>query len=202
MYEYLRGIVKEKKNDSVILEINDIGYLIYVDKYTYNATQMNETVVFYIYYHVSENEQSFYGFKTNEERQIYLALISVSGIGVKTGIKYLSETPAFKIAEYISNKRIDLLSNIKGLGEKKAEKIVLELKGKELYFSKHLNQDKNSFSSADNFNNTYQETLLALKNLGYKQKEIILALEKVFEQNKNLSLEEAIKKTLTVISKF
>ncbi len=195
MYDYIKGKVAFKGINYLVVENNSIGYKIHSSLSTYHQIKLEDEVTIYIYFQVKENEQTFYGFSDKYERDVFSAIMSVSGIGPKLGLKVLAEIKADKLITAIANQDIELLKKVKGLGEKTVGKMVLDLNNKinHLLYSGIKVENKSS-------NNVYNQTLEALKTLGYKDGEIKKVLALTFD-GEVLNLEEAVKKTLKALSK-
>lgn len=131
MINYLIGEIIVKNNSSVVLENNGIGYEIFASATTISTLPVQgATARVYTYLHVREEELSLYGFSTLEEKEMFLKLIDVSGIGPKVALGILSGIRLSDLAVAIKTGDTKLLSTVKGLGKKTAERIVLELKDK------------------------------------------------------------------------
>lgn len=131
MYSYIIGIVTHKEEGKISLENNGIGYEIYVSNQTLSSFPFdNEPVKLFTYLVVREDEMSLFGFSTQEEKNLFLKLITVSGIGPRIAIGILSEITISGLLSAICNEDVRTLSKIKGIGKKTAERIVLELKDK------------------------------------------------------------------------
>ena len=179
MFEYIKGIVTDIKPNGIVLENNGIGYFIYVSNpYIFNVN--NEYKV-YIYEHILENEDSLYGFKTSKDKELFLKLISVKGLGPKMTLPLLVEDQSIESA--IEREDITYLKKFPKIGDKLAKQIVLDLKGK-------LSKDENI--------KTNDELKEALLGLGYKEKEIKNVISKV---DNSLSIEEQIKVSLKLLLK-
>lgn len=131
MYAYLIGNITQKETGKIVLENNRIGYEIFVSNQTVNSVPFeNETVKIYTYLNVREDEMSLYGFLSLEEKNLFLKLISVSGIGPKMAISILSEISISGLIKAIASEDLKTICKIKGLGKKTAERLLLELKDK------------------------------------------------------------------------
>lgn len=184
MYSYIVGIVKEIKGNSIIVENNNIGYLIYTpNPFVFKE---NEEYKIYIYEHIREDEHSLYGFKDIEERELFLNLLSVKGLGPKLALPILATGSVSGIIDAIERENILYLKKFPKIGDKVARQIILDLKGKLV-------------SSSDNVvSNNYDELTEVLRGLGYKQKDIVSVLPKI---NIELGLEEQIKEALRLLLK-
>ena len=185
MYSYFIGIVTEINSNSIVLECNKIGYLIYVpNPFSYQIG--NEYKVF-VYNKITEDEYSLYGFKTSEEYELFLKLISVKGLGAKLALPIIATGSVSGIKDAIDRENILYLTKFPKIGEKLARQIVLDLK------------DKITIDVADELleNNTEDliDTLIAL---GYKTNEIKKVIGGI---DVSLSLEEQVKEALKLLLK-
>ncbi len=182
MYSYIKGIVTFIKSNSIVLENNDIGYMIYVaNPYSFNE---QEEYTVYVYQHIKEDENSLYGFKTLEEKELFLKLIDVKGLGPKMALVMLASASIEGVIDAINRENILYLKKIPKIGEKLAKQIVLDLKGK-VYTDKEIIEE-----------NPEEELIEALQALGYKDKDIKKVVVKV---SKDLTLEDQIKEALKLL---
>ena len=187
MYDYIKGIVTTIKNNAIVLENNGIGYLVYVaDPYSY---ELNKECKVYIYQHVMEDENSLYGFKTLEEKDFFLKLISVKGLGCKMALPILAVGSVDGIMDAIERENILYLKKFPKIGDKLAKQIILDLKGKLEFIGVGISDDEIKVE------NELKEALIAL---GYKEKEIIPVIAKV---DTSLSIEGQIKDALKLLLK-
>ena len=182
MYGYIRGIVKEIDSNYIVLENNDIGYVIYVpNPYSYI---LNNTYQVYIYTKVAEDEYSLYGFKTREDKELFLKLISVKGLGPKMALPILATGSIEGIVDAIERDNILYLKKFPKIGDKLARQIILDLRGKLVKTDSAVNQD--------------DELVEALMALGYKNADIKKILPKI---DNSLSIEDKIKESLKIMLK-
>lgn len=182
MYSYIKGIVTFIKSNSIVLENNGIGYMIYVaNPYSFNE---QEEYTVYVYQHIKEDENSLYGFKTLEEKELFLKLIDVKGLGPKMALVMLASASIEGVIDAINRENILYLKKIPKIGEKLAKQIVLDLKGK-VYTDKEIIEE-----------NPEEELIEALQALGYKDKDIKKVVVKV---SKDLTLEDQIKEALKLL---
>lgn len=131
MYAYIMGIITQKEQGKITLENNGIGYEINVSNLTLEAfTFDNEPVKIYTYLNVKEDDMSLYGFLSLEEKNMFMQLISVGGIGPKMALGILSEISISGLINAIASEDLKRLCKVKGLGKKTAERLILELKDK------------------------------------------------------------------------
>ena len=187
MYDYIKGTVTGLKNNAIVLENNGIGYLIYVSNpYSYE-TQKDYKV--YVYQQVREDENSLYGFKKMEEKEFFLKLISVKGLGCKMALPILAVGSINGIMDAIERENILYLKKFPKIGEKLAKQIVLDLKGKLEFIGVGISDDQVE---------TENELKEVLIGLGYKEKELKPVLARV---DTSLSIEEQVKDALKLLLK-
>ena len=183
MIGYIKGIIIDKSEKSLLLLAGNVGYKIYTTAQINAEEVIGKNSEFYIHTFVKENDISLYGFLTKEELEMFEKLISISGIGPKIALEILS-TPLNLLKTAILGSDIETLSKIKGLGKKTAERISIELRNK-ITVSSPSNQGE---ISTDSIN---QEAVLALESLGYERFYILKSLSKLPRELKET--EEIIK---------
>ena len=185
MYSYIIGNVSEINSNSIVVECNKIGYLIYVpNPFSYNIGSEYKV---YIYNKIGEDEYTLYGFKTKEEYELFLKLISVKGLGAKLALPILATGSITGIVDAINRENILYLTKFPKIGDKLARQIILDLKGK-------INIEVSDDIKPDETEDLI-ETLVAL---GYKTGEIKKIIGQV---NKSNSLEEQVKEALKLLLK-
>lgn len=163
MYEYINGKLTMKKLDSVCLDVNGVGYLCNISFKTYeNLVELGELEKLYIHLMVKEDDLSLYAFKTEEERKLFKLFISMSGIGPKIALAILSMYSSSEIVSIVKNDDYKTLSRVNGLGVKKSQKLIIEVKDK---IENILVYDENVFEISIIKN----EIKLALESLGYNK---------------------------------
>lgn len=183
MYAYIKGFVKEIESNYIVLDNNGIGYLIYTpNPYSFN---IDEEYTVYIYQNVKEDELTLYGFKLKEEKDLFLKLIEVKGLGCKMALPIIATGSINGIIDAIERENILYLKKFPKIGDKVAKQIILDLKGK-------LN------TNGIVTNNNNDELIEVLKGLGYKTQDILKVVRQV---NTNLSLEDQIKESLKLFLK-
>ncbi|HHT38135.1 MAG TPA: Holliday junction branch migration protein RuvA [Mollicutes bacterium] len=184
MYSYIHGKITEIGPTHITLENNRIGYNIATpNPYIFHE---NEEYKIYIYQHIREDELSLYGFKTFEEKKLFLRLIEVKGVGPKMVLPMLATGSVNGIIDAIERENILYLKKFPKIGDKLAKQIILDLKGKLVASEEQLTIDNND------------ELFEVLKGLGYKQNDINKIIPKV---NHDLSIEEQIKEALRLLLK-
>lgn len=183
MYGYMYGIVTEQESNYIILENNKIGYLIYTAS-PYSFEIGKETKI-YLYQYVREDEISLYGFKEKEEKELFLKLINVKGLGCKMALPMLATGSISGIIDAIKRENILYLKKFPKIGDKVARQIILDLKGKLV-------------SSNDVVSENNDELIEALSSLGYKLPDIKKVISQV---KKDETLENQIKEALKLLLK-
>ena len=183
MYGYIKGIDTEIENSYIILENNNIGYLIYVaNPYSF---QIDNEYKVYTYTQIKEDGHLLYGFKEKEEKDLFLKLISVKGLGCKMALPILATGSISGLADAIDREHILYLKKFLKIGDKVARHIILDLKGK-LTVSGNVSVNNNN------------ELVDVLLSLGYKNPEIKKVIPNV---KQDLSLEEQVKEALKLLLK-
>ena len=190
MYEYIEGKIDEINPAYVILECNGIGYFIGISLTTYSQIQSLKTVRLMIHLVVREDAHLLYGFYNKFERNIFRQLISVSGVGANTARMMLSSLSPSEIQQAIQSANVGQLKNIKGIGTKTAERIIVDLKDK---LSSDISGEE-IFIQKDN--RTRDEALSALVMLGFSKTTVEKVVNKLLTENKDIAVEDLVKKAL------
>ena len=198
MFAYIKGSLEMKSSGYIVIDINGLGYKIFMSQNNIDSIgELHNIIKVFTYVKVREDDISIFGFKTQEELKMFELLISVSGVGAKSALVMLSciEPSDFAIA-VISND-VKVLTKVPGIGNKSAQRIILELKDKlkeEQLEEKLKDSSKRLKDNSENIN----EAISGLMFLGYSKKDI----EKAFEHLDidNLSIEDLIKKGLILLS--
>ncbi len=194
MIGYVRGTVSHLAVDHCFIDVQGIGYRVFIAQSTRQKITIAAVVSLFTYMYVREDALMLYGFYTQDEYDLFLQLTSISGIGPKVAMGILSaiDPQQFRIA--ISQKNIGILTKLPGVGKKTAERVILELKDKiGLITEDDLNGDHISGVSVST-GDVIEEALQALLALGYNQNEIMPVLKKI-EKNGH-SVEELLKLAL------
>ena len=183
MYEYIKGIITKIDSTYIVVENNGIGYLVYVaNPYSYN---IDDSVKVYIYQQIREDENTLYGFKSEEEKALFLKLIDVKGLGPKMALPMFATGSIDGIKDAIERENILYLKKFPKIGDKVARQIILDLKGK------LVEKNNNTIKTND-------ELTEALKGLGYKPVDINKILPSI---NSNDTIENQIKEALKLLLK-
>lgn len=186
MYSYIIGEIVEINVDHIVVENNGIGYLIYVSN-PYEFTKGKEIKV-YLYQYVKEDILLLYGFKTIEEKEMFLKLILVKGIGCKTAIGILATGDLERIISAIETNDVNYLKKIPGIGPKAAKQIILDLQGK-----------FNNVPITIKTNDDLQEASEVLIALGYRKVEVDKVLKVLADEN--LDTNGYVKRALSLLVK-
>lgn len=200
MFSYIKGILEVKTTGYVVIDINGLGYKIFMSDTAINRLgEIGEVVKVHTYVKVREDDISIYGFNTNEELRMFELLLSVSGIGAKSAITILSNISPSSFALCVITNNVNEIKKLPGIGPKTAQRIILELKDK-LKTEESIEKDTTlELKQAIKEDNKISEAISALQVLGYSQKEIETALQNVDKDN--LSVEDIIRKGLYFLSK-
>lgn len=178
MINYIKGYLSSKNPAQVVIEANGIGYALLISLNTYSKiSELNEVQLFVESVYVRDDNPRYFGFADEEERELFRKLISVSGVGGASAILMLSSLSAADIAGAINTANVALLKSIKGIGEKTAQRILVDLKGK---LGKHEGGITQILSTS--YNKNKEEALLALVTLGFQKTAAEKAIEKAIKQ--------------------
>ncbi len=182
MYSYIKGIIKEQGSNYVVIENNGIGYQVYVaNPFVY---QLENEYTIYLYSYIREDEYSLYGFKSLEEKELFLKLINVKGVGPKMAIPMFATGSVDGIMDAINRENLMYLTKFPKIGDKVARQIILDLKGK-------LTTNRDLFSTEG-----FDELVNVLESLGYKKPDIKKILPSIDD---SLSVEQQVKEALKLL---
>ncbi|MBE6144148.1 MAG: Holliday junction branch migration protein RuvA [Firmicutes bacterium] len=185
MYTYIKGIVTEINSNYIVVENSGIGYMVYTaNPYQFEA---NKEYQIYLYQYVREDEISLYGFKNTEEKDLFLKLISVKGLGCKMALPMLATGSIDGIIDAIERENILYLKKFPKIGDKVARQIILDLKGK---LVSNVVEAKND--------SEFDELVEVLKGLGYKPVDIKRVLPHI---NAKDNIETQVKEALKLLLK-
>lgn len=184
MYSYVKGKIVEQTSNQIIVDVNDVGYEINVSN-PYSFELDKDTKV-YLYEHIREDEHTLYGFKNIDEKDLFLKLINVKGLGPKMAMPMFATGSINGIVDAVERENILYLKKFPKIGEKLAKQIILDLKG------------KLSRSDSGVLENTKEELIEVLKGLGYKEKDFKGVIPKVDESK---TIEEQVKEALRLLLK-
>ena len=194
MYEYISGALTEVAPAYAVVEAGGIGYFINISLHTFSEIEKAEQVRLYLHHIVREAVEMLYGFASKAERELFRLLIGVSGVGGNTARMIQSTYSPTELRNIIATGNAVLLKNVKGLGLKTAQKIIVDLSGKML----DLKGDDAAASAiaAGMTNEVYDEALSALVMLGFAKAASEKVLRKLFKDQPSLTVEDAVRQAL------
>ena len=194
MYEYISGTLAEVAPAYAVVEAGGLGYFINISLTTYSAIEKSEQVKLFLHHIVREDAELLYGFASKEERDLFRLLISVSGVGGNTARMIQSTYSPSELRNIIATGNAVLLKNVKGLGLKTAQKIIVDLSGKMIDLPSH-DASANALL-APQHSEAYDEALTALVMLGFAKTASEKVLQKIFKNDSSLCVEDAIRSAL------
>ena len=203
MLAYIKGSLEIKSTDYIVIDVGGLGYKVNMSKKAIETIgNVGDKIKVYTYYRVREDDISIFGFKTNEELKMFELLLSVSGIGAKVALTILSNIEITEFALAVISDDITKIVTIPGIGKKSAQRIIIELKDKQnsQQIAENEEEIKEKSKKQEENSEAIEEATSALQILGYSKKEIEKAFEKL--ANKEVSVEELIKKGLTILSQM
>ena len=189
MIAHIKGLLIEKSQTEVVIEVNGIGYSINISLNTFSKLGNNENIKLFTHQIIKEDSHSLYGFFEKSERFLFVKLISVSGVGASTARTMLSSLSPNEIISAISNGDVKLIQSIKGIGLKTAQRIILELRDK-------LNLVGDDQTTDLIQNSSVSEAISALEVLGYSNKQTNKVVSQIYNENPGIDVESLIKKAL------
>ena len=196
MIAYIKGHITKRTPTYVYLECNDLAYYVNITLFTYSEIEQSDKVQLFIHQHITENSQTLYGFATEEEKDTFALLISVSGVGPNTARLVLSSMSVKEVIDAIRQENDLRFKKVKGIGNKTAKQIILDLKNKvnKLAFEEGIPEQ------AHVDNTMVEEALSALVALGFQKALVNKTVNKILEDTKIESVEELIKRSLTALT--
>ncbi|MDE5621507.1 MAG: Holliday junction branch migration protein RuvA [Alistipes sp.] len=189
MYEYISGTLAEVAPTHAVVDAGGVGYYLHISLETFTAIERAREAKLYVHYVVREDAQLLYGFADKVERELFRLLLSVSGVGGNTARMILSTYSPRELQGIISSGNAVLLKNVKGLGLKTAQKIIVELSGKITSAAEASAPGAASDGQAD-------EALAALVMLGFAKSAAEKALRAVVRENPSAPVEELVRMAL------
>jgi Holliday junction DNA helicase RuvA len=196
MIAYLSGTLFSKNPQSVVVDINGVGYQIFIPLSTfYRLPDETEKVNLHVYTHVRQDTLQLFGFQTEMEKQTFLLLISVSGIGPRVALNILSGMGFEELLSAIVGADSERISSIPGVGKKTSQRIILELKEKASKLAEGIEAVPEQRMEIRN-REIYEDALSALINLGYPSKAAKKAIEIALRQDHEMNIETLLKEAL------
>ncbi|MBP3383523.1 MAG: Holliday junction branch migration protein RuvA [Tidjanibacter sp.] len=196
MYDYLRGAIAELTPTYAVVECGGVGYIVAISLQTYTALEGREEALVYVHYVVREDTQQLYGFAERTERDLFRLLIGVSGVGGGTARMILSTYTPSELSTIISTENAVLLKNVKGLGLKTAQKIIVDLRDKvaAVVAGGALSADVSAPVAVSS--EVYTEAVAALGMLGFGKAASEKVVKRVLKENPSAEVEVVIRLAL------
>ena len=194
MIEYIKGNIAGLTPTYAIIDNNGIGYFVNISLYTFTALQNAQSATVYIYEAIREDAHTLFGFTEKNEREMFLLLISVSGVGPNYARMILSSLSPTELQTAIATSNVGALKAVKGIGAKTAQRIIVDLKDKIKAPSDSLLDIQVPAN-----NEVYDEALAALVMLGFSQQASQKVLKKLLSESQGLSVEKVIKQALKMM---
>jgi len=190
MFEYIKGSISSLTPAGIVIEAGDIGYFVHISLTTYSQLHGSEKARLFLHQVVREDAHVLYGFFEHNERELFRMLISVNGIGANTAVMMLSSHKPEELRHAILNENVGLLKNIKGIGIKTAQRVIIDLKDK---IGKISGGDV-PFRSGESPVRT--EAIAALEMLGFNKRAVEKLIDQVLTEQPAIAVENLIKLAL------
>lgn len=194
MYSFISGTVVEKNPAFVVLDNQGVVYLINITLNTFTAIGEQERVKLFVHLAIREDAHLLYGFYTEQERSLFLQLITVSGVGCNTARLILSSMTVKEAVDAIATNNIKMIQSVKGIGAKTAQRIIVDLHDKVGKMDVGVSEN-----SPAGYNTLKDEALSALMVLGFSKTGIEKTLDKLLKEMTNPSVEDLIKEALRLL---
>lgn len=200
MIDYIKGSIAELTPTYAVIETNGIGYGIHIALTTYSALGKSTEAKLYVHEVIREDAHLLFGFMNKGERALFLLLISVSGIGANTARMILSSYTAGEIRQIIATGNAKLLSSIKGIGSKTAQRIIVELKDKILKVEMDDETQSTLLNEVDaSTEGTREEAIAALTMLGFASAPSTKVVNQLLKEDPQIPVEQVIKRALKML---
>jgi len=193
MYEYIHGKLAELAPAYAVVETGGVGYLLNISLQTYSEIEGRSEVKLYTHFIVREDAQLLFGFSTKAERELFRQLIGVSGVGGNTARMILSTYSPRELQSIIATENAVLLKNVKGLGLKTAQKIIVDLSGK---LTALFDGEAQPLPAAAAGSAVYDETTAALVMLGFSKAASDKVVRALLKERPDLTVEESVREAL------
>jgi Holliday junction DNA helicase RuvA len=198
MIRFLEGVLEEKKDLGVLVNVHGVGYGLSCSQFTLEELpETGEKVRLLVYHHITDSDQRLFGFNSTAEKILFEQLITVKGVGPKLGVTILSGMPINELMSAIINGQAGILSKIPGIGKKSAERIILELREKVADSSARGEGIEGGGESG--FNNVTMEAVQALCSLGFRIKDAEEVVAKIQKSGQDMGLSDLIKQSLKAL---
>ena len=196
MIEYIKGEITDLTPTYCVLETSGVGYMLNMSLVTYQELQGQSVARLYVYENIREDAHVLYGFLTKEERELFLLLISVSGVGAATARMILSSFTAMELQEVIATGNVNAIKSVKGIGLKSAQRIIVDLKDKVQTIG---GSDAPTLNLATGSNENMEEAVAALVALGFQRAASVKVVEKLLKEDAAMPVAKIIKRALAMI---
>lgn len=193
MIAKLKGKIDELKPAELILDVNGVGYQIFISFTTYEKIQRKDNIELFIYTLHKEDQLKLFGFISENEKQLFSTLLTISGIGPAVALSILSDIESDVLLEAVQNNNILLLTRIPGIGKSKAEKLIFELKRK-------IRKLENYCAPVSKKTSVRNDAIEALISLGFSESEASKAVTDIIEKFDDVPIEKLIKNALKNLS--
>jgi Holliday junction DNA helicase RuvA len=197
MIEYIKGEIGDLTPTYCVLETNGIGYMLNVSLVTYQELQGQSVARLYVYENIREDAHVLYGFWTKAERELFLLLISVSGVGAATARMILSSFTVVELQEIIATGNVNAIKSVKGIGLKSAQRIIVDLKDKIGTMHNAQCTMHNVVVGANNEN--MEEAVAALVALGFQKAASVKVVEKLMKEDASMAVGKIVKRALSMM---
>lgn len=196
MIEYVSGTLTELNPTMAVVETAGVGFAVNISLGTYSALNGRQNVKLYVYEAIREDAYTLYGFATKEERQMFMLLVSVSGVGAGTARMILSSVSTAELRDAVLTGNERILKGVKGIGLKTAQRIIVDLKDKVGVVNVSGQEVKSQAAAASV---DADEAVQALQMLGFAAPQVRKAVQKITEENPAASVEQIIKQALKMM---
>ena len=197
MIEYIKGEIVDLTPTYCVLETNGIGYMLNVSLVTYQELQGQSAARLYVYENIREDAHVLYGFLTKVEREVFLLLISVSGVGAATARMILSSFTVAELQEVIATGNVNAIKSVKGIGLKSAQRIIVDLKDK--IGTMHNAQCTMHNVGVGSNNENMEEAVAALVALGFQKAASVKVVEKLMKEDASMAVGKIVKRALSMM---
>ena len=198
MIEYIKGEITDLTPTYCVLETSGVGYMLNVSLVTYQELQGQSVARLYVYENIREDAHVLYGFLTKAERELFLLLISVSGVGAATARMILSSFTVAELQEIIATGNVNAIKSVKGIGLKSAQRIIVDLKDKVELGVRSEELGVGNVSSLAN-NENMEEAVAALVALGFQKAASVKVVEKLMKEDATMAVGKIVKKALSMM---
>ena len=197
MIEYIKGEITDLTPTYCVLETNGIGYMLNISLVTYQELQGQSAARLYVYENIREDAHVLYGFWTKAERELFLLLISVSGVGAATARMILSSFTVAELQEVIATGNVNAIKSVKGIGLKSAQRIIVDLKDK--IGTMHNAQCTMHNVGVGSNNENMEEAVAALVALGFQKAASVKVVEKLMKEDASMAVGKIVKRALSMM---